>query len=174
MSQTGTWSVVERTASSRVGELYRAHRPPAVALAYLLTGNSAVAEDLAQEAFLRAASRFPRIRDPNAFPAYLRRTVINLWKNSIRRERREQTYLARQAPRTLEDEPADLVTRYAVRVALLRLNPRQRAAIVLRYYEDLPERQIAELLGCRPGTVKSLLARGVDSLRRDLGELEVD
>jgi len=174
MTQTETWSVVEPTASSRVGELYRRHLPPAIALAYLLTGNSAVAEDLAQEAFLRAASRFPRIRDQNSFPAYLRRTVINLWKNSVRRERRERTYLARQNPRTLEDEPVDLATRYAVRVALLRLSPRQRAAIVLRYYEDLPERQIAELLGCRPGKVKSLLARGVDSLRRDLGDLGVD
>jgi RNA polymerase sigma-70 factor (sigma-E family) len=174
MSQTGTWSVVEPAASSRVGELYRTHLPPAIALAYLLTGNPAVAEDLAQEAFLRAASRFPRLRDPNSFRAYLRRTVINLWKNSVRRERREQTYLARQHPQLLEDEPVDLATRYAVRVALLRLSPRQRAAIVLRYYEDLPERQIAELLECRPGTVKSLLARGVDSLRRDLGELEVD
>jgi RNA polymerase sigma factor (sigma-70 family) len=100
--------------------------------------------------------------------------VINLWKNSVRRARREQAYLVRQNPRTLEDEPVDLATRYAVRVALLRLSSRQRAAIVLRYYEDLPEHQIAELLQCRPGTVKSLLARGVDSLRRDLGEVEVD
>jgi RNA polymerase sigma-70 factor (sigma-E family) len=174
MSQTGTWSVVEPAASSRVGELYRAHLPRAIALAYLLTGNPAVAEDLAQEAFLRAASRFPQIRDPNSFPAYLRRTVINLWKNSLRRQRRVQAYLARQNPRTLEDQPVDLATRYAVRAALVRLGPRQRAAIVLRYYEDLPERQIAELLGCRPGTVKSLLARGMDSLRTDLGELEVE
>lgn len=144
------------------------------ALAYLLTGSPAAAEDLAQEAFLRAAGRFPQIRDANNFRAYLRRTVINLWRNSVRRERREQAYLARQDPRTPEDESADLVTRYAVRVALLRLSPRQRAAIVLRYYEDLPERQIAALLQCRPGTVKSLLARGVDSLRRDLGQVEVD
>ncbi len=173
MSQAGTWSVVE-AASSRVGELYQRHLPRAIALAYLLTGNSAVAEDLAQEAFLRAASRFPQIRDQNSFPAYLRRTVLNLWKNSLRRQRREQAYLARQNPRTLEDEPVDLAARYAVRAALLRLSPRQRAAVVLRYYEDLPERQIAELLGCRPGTVKSLLARGLDSLRTDLGELEVD
>jgi RNA polymerase sigma factor (sigma-70 family) len=53
--------------------------------------------------------------------------------------------------------------------ALLRLPARQRAAIVLRYYEDLPERQIAELLRCRPGTVKSLLSRGIAALREQVG-----
>jgi len=157
-----------------IADVYRSTYPALVRFLYRKVWDQGRAEDLAQEAFLRAASRFPQIRDQNSFPAYLRRTVLNLWKNSLRRQRREQAYLARQNPRTLEDEPVDLAARYAVRAALLRLSPRQRAAVVLRYYEDLPERQIAELLGCRPGTVKSLLARGLDSLRTDLGELEVD
>jgi RNA polymerase sigma factor (sigma-70 family) len=66
------------------------------------------------------------------------------------------------------DELPEGATQAVVRASLLGLPHRQRAAIVLRYYEDLPEKRVAELLGCRPGTVKSLLSRGLASLRAEI------
>lgn len=168
MAATGDVALLTTNASVRTAELYRRHLPAAVALAYLLTGSFPAAEDLAQEAFLRVAGRL--LRDDAAFPAYLRRTIINLWKNDLRRRGQEDAYIARQGSRREEFAIVDLATTAAVRAALLRLNPRQRAAIVLRYYEDLPEREISALLRCRPGTVKSLLSRAIDSLRAHLGD----
>src|SRR2546430_8663604 len=87
----------ERHASEagRLGELYRDHAEPALRLAYLLTGDRGLAEDLVQEAFVRVAGRFVQLRDPDAFGAYLRRAVVNLANSHFRRRRVERTYLAR-------------------------------------------------------------------------------
>jgi RNA polymerase sigma-70 factor (sigma-E family) len=157
--------------TGRLGELYLRHADEAVRLAYLLTGDRALAEDIAQDAFVRLAGRLVHLRDPGAFGAYLRRTVVNLSNSYFRRRKVERAYLQRTAPpdgegptssdRLVEDR-ADLWQ------ALARLPGRQRAALVLRYYEDLPERRVAELLNCRPGTVKSLVARGLETLRREI------
>jgi RNA polymerase sigma factor (sigma-70 family) len=89
---------------------------------------------------------------------------VNLAKPHFRRARVERAYLRRQSEDPMPPGGApDLATREAMRFALLRLPPRQRAAIVLRFYEDLSKRRTAELLGCRPGTVKSLVSQGAGS-----------
>ena len=137
-----------------------------IRLAYLLTGNRTVAEDLVQEAFVRFVGRLYYLRDRDAFDAYLRRTIVNLSKNYFRRRAVERAYLEREGPRAedVSTDP-DVATSDTLRSALLRLPVRQRTAIVLRYFEDLPDATIAELLRCRPATVRSLVARGLEALR---------
>jgi RNA polymerase sigma-70 factor (sigma-E family) len=157
----------EITAGGRLGELYRVHAPDGVRLAYLLTGNRALAEDLVQEAFVRLHGRFRDLRDPGAFEWYLRRTIVNLVRSHFRRVRVERAYIAaRGRERVPAAEPSDPGTREELWRALLELPERQRTAIVLRYYEDLSEARTAEVMGCPVGTVKSLVSRGTDRLRR--------
>jgi RNA polymerase sigma-70 factor (sigma-E family) len=151
----------------RLGEMYVRFAPGGIRLAYLMTGDRAIAEDLVQEAFIRFVGRLHSLRDPGAFDAYLRRTVINLSKNYFRRRALERSDLERQASqRRPVQEERDVSEYETMRLALLGLPARQRAAIVLRYYEDLPESQIADLLRCRPATVRSLVSRGLETLRK--------
>jgi len=159
-----------RTEGGRLAELYRRHAPDAVRLAYLLTGDRVLAEDLVQDAFVKLAGRFRDLRDPDAFAAYLRRTVVNLTNSHWRRTRLERAHAEREG-RRLRDAPvaaAGTEERDELWTVLRRLPRRQRAAIVLRYYEDLSEARIAEVLGVRPGTVKSLVSRGMDALRAEV------
>ena len=158
-------------ARSRLEELYVRHAPDAVRVAYLLTGDPALAQDLGQEAFVRVAARLVHLRNPDAFGAYLRQTVVNLVRMHARRRRSERAALQRAAARPAEPvaEP-DVAGRDSLRRALLQLPVRQRAAIVLRFYEDLSERDAADVLRCRPGTVASLVSRGMATLRRYVKE----
>ena len=151
--------------AERITDLYRAHLPGAVRLAYLLTGDRGAAADVAQEAFLRAASRLGGLRDEAAFPAYLHRAVVNRVRNRARRLTLER---AQPAPVAVPYDLPDIATRDRLWAALQRLPHRQRAALVLRFYLDLSEADTAERLGCRPGTVKSATARGLAALRADL------
>src|SRR2546423_4990437 len=155
--------------TGRLGELSVRHADDAIRLAYLLTGDRALAEDLVQDAFVRLAGRLAHLRDPGAFEAYLRRTVVNLSNSHFRRRKVERAYLERtgdthgaQLPERSVEDREDLWR------AMGRLSTRQRAALVLRFYEDLPERTVAELLRCRPGTVKSLVSRGLETLRNEM------
>ena len=100
--------------------------------------------------------------------AYLRRAVVSRSVSALRRRRVELRHLTRV--RDVEVVGALGPEAAAVRTALARLRPRQRAAVFLRYYLDLPEAQIAEALGCRLGTVKSLLHRSYEILRRHLDD----
>lgn len=151
----------------RLGELYAQHAPAAVRLAYLLTGDHALAQDLTQEAFVRLYGRFRDLRDPDAFPAYLRATVVNLARSHFRRRRVERAHLRRE--RTAPDPPeVEVGRRHEMWEALQALPHRQRAAIVLRYYEDLTEAETADVLRCPVGTVKSLVSRGIDRLRDEM------
>lgn len=154
------------TVEGGLDALYRAHAAEALRLAYLLTGDRTLAEDLVQDAFVKLAGRLVHLRDPGAFDAYLRRTVVNLANSSFRRKRVEREYLRRSAsePAAVADAP-DADRRDELWTDLQRLPARQRAAIVLRIYEDLPEARVAEILGCRPGTVRSLVSRGLAQLR---------
>lgn len=115
------------------------------------------------------ARRAHHLRDPRAFPAYLRRTVVNLANSFFRRRRLERAYLEREsrAPEAFHPEH-DPGTRDALWRVLHALPPKQRAAVVLRFYEDLSEEETARLLGCPKGTVKSLVSRGLEALRRAL------
>jgi RNA polymerase sigma-70 factor (sigma-E family) len=162
----------ETTASSsKIADLYASTGAASVRLAYLLTGDRALAEDIAQDAFVRVVGRLRHLRDPGAFDAYLRRAIVNLAKNHHRRRAIERRFLsARHTPEDVPGHERQLVDRHAIVDALERLTPRQRAAIVLRYYEDLSEDAIAQIIRCRPATVRSLIARGVQALRSDLVE----
>jgi RNA polymerase sigma-70 factor (sigma-E family) len=153
-----------------LAELYLVHADRARRLAYLLTGDQATAEDLVQDAFIRLAGRLAHLRDPGAFEAYLRRTVVNLSNSHFRHRRVERAHIDRQGGSSEDGvEPAALFdARDALWAALGSLSDRQRAAIVLRYYEDLPDARIAEILGCRVGTVKSLVSRGLEALREEI------
>jgi RNA polymerase sigma-70 factor (sigma-E family) len=157
----------QEAGASRLSELYVRSAPAGFRLAYLLTGDRALAEDLVQEAFLRFVGRLHHLRDPDAFDGYLRRTIVNLSKNVFRRRAVERSYMERRSAELREGHTdRDVATYESMRTALLSLPARQRAAIVLRYYEDLHESQIADVLRCRPATVRSLVARGLEALRR--------
>ncbi len=159
----------ERAEGGRLAELYAQHAAAATRLGYLLTGDRAIAEDLVQEAFVRIAGRLGHLREPSAFQAYLRSTVINLSRMHHRKQKTERSYLEREANlRPPEGPERDVTVSEAMRTALLRLPERQRAAIVLRFYEDLTDTATAQILRCPPGTVRSLVSRGMETLRREV------
>ena len=167
-------SQAQGVEQGRLRDLYIRHARDARGLAYLLTGDHGLAEDLAQEAFARVAGRLTHLRDPDAFPSYLRRTVVNLVRSNARRQRIERAYLRQEeASRTEEEEVEyDLDIREDLWRALLRLPHRQRAAIILHYYRDVSESEASAILRCRPGTYRSLVARGMRTLRDHMvGEL---
>jgi RNA polymerase sigma-70 factor (sigma-E family) len=157
--------------SGRLGDLYGQYAPDAARLAYLLTGDRALAEDLVQDAFVRMFARFRDLRNPDAFAPYLRRTVVNLSHSYFRRKRVERAYLERQAAAPSREIP-DVGAREEMWQSLLRLPERQRTAIVLRYYEDLSESETADAMRCPVGTVKSLVFRGIEGLRREMARDE--
>src|SRR2546426_691741 len=134
------------TADFTAIEIIRVADQRRVRLAYLLTRDHALAEDLVQEAFVRLAGRLVHLRDPGAFDAYLRRTVVNLSNSHFRRKKVERAYLERtrgtMGTRTAEWSDSSLEDSEPLWQALGRLSGRQRAALVLRFYEDLSERQV--------------------------------
>jgi len=156
-------------------DLYVRHAPEAARLAYLLMGDRDLAEDVAQDAFIRVAGRFRHMRYPDAFPAYLRKTVVNRCLSLHRRGRVERAYIARESGRRPQEgaESPDLATRGQLRAALETLPIRQRAAIVLRYYHDLSEQQAADALACSPAAARSLVLRGMTTLREQIGRDDV-
>jgi RNA polymerase sigma-70 factor (sigma-E family) len=160
-------------ASGRLEALYIDHAPAALRFAYYLSGDREQARDLVQDAFIRAAGRFAYLRKPDVFEAYLRRTIFNLHTSRLRRLRLERAYLAREAsrPPNVGDQP-DPVERDAVWRAILELPVRQRAAIVLRFYEDLSERESADIVGCSVGALNQLVARATATLRERFGKDE--
>jgi RNA polymerase sigma-70 factor (sigma-E family) len=157
--------VVERGSLS---ELYVAHAPDALRLAFLLTGDRTLAEDLVQDAFVRLIGRLRHLREPDAFWAYLRRTIVNLATSHFRHARVERAYLERVTTAPSAVTNANDALDEAMHRVLLALPQRQRAAIVLRFYEDLSDVQTAAVLRCSPGTVRSLTSRGMRTLREGL------
>ena len=158
----------EGSERGALSELYVAYAPDALRLAFLLTGDRALAEDLVQDAFVRLVGRLRHLREPNAFRAYLRRTIVNLATSHFRHRRVERTYLERlaAAPSSVANDNVELdETMHRVLVGLPK---RQRAAIVLRFYEDLSDVQTAEILRCSGGTVRSLVSRAMKTLREEL------
>lgn len=144
--------------------VYAAHYVSLVRLAYLTTGSIAAAEDVVQDAFVEWWRRRDQVRAP---AVYLRRAVVSRCTSWVRRRVLERRHGEQGPPAYATPPSADAA---AVRSALNRLNPRQRAAVFLRYYLDLPETEIAAALRCRPGTVKSLLHRGLSTLKEHLDE----
>ena len=136
--------------------------------AWLLTGDWALAEDLVQTALVRSWPRWERIRRRDDPEVYVRRAMVNSWVSWRRRR-----WWGERATGAVPEVPAagDVAAEAAVRVtvagALGSLTARQRAVLVLRVFNDLPEAQVAQVLGCAPGTVKATLARAVARLRAD-------
>ena len=146
-------------ATPGFADLYRERYAAMVRLAYLLTSDRAVAEELVQDAFVRVWRKGSGVQDP---PAYLRRAVVNACTSHHRRGFLERRHPP-QAPGAVAAHEVDTLWDQ-----LAQLPPRRRAALVLRFYEDLPLADIATALGCSTGNVKSLLHRGLAQLREEV------
>jgi len=155
-------------------ELFERHASEAGRLAYLLTGDRELAEDLVQDAFVRLAGRFVHRRDPGGLHAYLRVTVVNLARSHHRRQAVERRFAERESGREPTTTASDLSDRDALQRALMSLPLRQRTAVVLRYYEDLDIGQTASTMRCSEGTVKALTSRGIARLRPLIGDITHD
>ena len=145
-------------------EFVAAALPRLLRFGYVLTGNPVTAEDLVQTALGRSlrAWRLRRIDDPHAF---VRKVMVNSYASWYRRQGSREIVIASPAGKTItEDVSARIDDRDAVWRALMSLPPRQRAVIVLRYYEDLSELEIAAVMGTSTGTVKSHSARALRRL----------
>jgi RNA polymerase sigma-70 factor (sigma-E family) len=152
----------------RIQALFQEHYAGLCRLAYLITGDQALAEELVMDAFMRTFAGWRRIRDLDRADAYLRRAVVNLSRSRLRRRQTEsQSPPFRAAPKEPDADDARVVWD-----AVRALPHRQRAAVVLRYYEDLPEVEIADALGCSVGTVKSQLSKARSALARALEGVE--
>lgn len=158
-----------------IAALARDRGPALVAYAYLLTGDLREAEDLVQEALVRTVVRSRSGTDLQAVEAYVRRSVATTYVDGRRRWRRWLDAAPRLGHEQTVPVPdtADRVTaQVAVRDALADLPPRERACIVLRYYEDLTTAQIADVLNLSTGTVKRYLFDATRRLEQTLGTLE--
>jgi RNA polymerase sigma-70 factor (sigma-E family) len=137
--------------------------------AYLMVGDHQLAQDLLQEALVKTLMAWPRLKDRANVDAYTRRIIVTT-SISWRRRRSFHERPSETLPERVGADPADaMVTHDAVVAALLTVPPRQRAAIVLRYYSDLTEAQTAEMMGCSVGAVKSQVSAGLKRLRSALG-----
>jgi RNA polymerase sigma-70 factor (sigma-E family) len=147
--------------------LHQRHYSELVRLAFALTGDWNLAEELAQEAFVRAWRSWTNLRNQQSAPAYLCTTVVNLARTSLRRRLRETREMqeAGAARDTTVPELTGPATRVDVLRALACLPQRKRECVVLRYYLDLSETQTAQALGISVGTVKSQTARALRQLR---------
>lgn len=135
---------------------------PAARLAFLLTGDASSAEDLAQDSLAQVQSRYPTLDVP---AAYLRTVLVNRCKRHHRTVGRQRALASRlDVGDPVVDEDRDLLD------VVDHLPYRQKAVVVCRYYLDLSEAEIAAVLGCRPGTVKSLASRAMANLRKELTE----
>jgi RNA polymerase sigma-70 factor (sigma-E family) len=144
-------------------------RPRLVGTLSLLCGDGDAAEELAQETLARVWLRWSRVRELGepAATAWTYRVAINLANSWLRRRMAERRARARLAARSagthIDPDRADAV---AIRQAVAALPRRQRTALVLRYYADLPVAEVAALMGCAPGTVKSLTSKALAALRQ--------
>ena len=136
--------------------------------AYLLTGDWALAEDLVQTALARTWPRWERIRQRDDPEIYVRRVMVNTWTTWKRRRWRGERPSAAVPDTAAGGDMAEEVTvRIGLRGALGSLTPRQRAVLVLRVYDDLPEAQVAYVLNCAVGTVKATMSQALAKLREN-------
>jgi RNA polymerase sigma-70 factor (sigma-E family) len=148
-------------------EFVAARSPALLRSAWLLTGDEALAQDLVQTALARVWPRWSRLAEPSRAEAYVRRVIVTTYANWWRRRWRAEQPTAEVPDRSRDlDEYATAETRHDLAVALAALTPRQRAVVVLRYFEDLSEAQTADVLGCSVGTVKSQTHKALGKLRR--------
>lgn len=144
-------------ASSSFGDFYGLHYRPMVRLAQALVDTSECAEEIVQDAFVKVCERWNRIDQP---AGYLRVAVVNGARSELRKREVRRRVGLRARPAAAPDERDYLID------ALYGLSPKQRTALVLRFYAQMSERETAEAMRVRPGTVKSLVSRGLAELRR--------
>jgi RNA polymerase sigma-70 factor (sigma-E family) len=152
-------------------EEFAAARLPAVLrFAAVLAGDRATAEDIAQEVLIRAHTRWDKIGSLDQPELYVRKMILNEFLSWRRRSWR--LVPAGNPATTAADGTLDLADQYAERAALLaemrKLPRQQRAALVLRYYEDRSDAEISGLLGCRPATVRAYISRALGALRVEM------
>jgi RNA polymerase sigma-70 factor (sigma-E family) len=158
-------------AEAAVAALYRASAVSLIRLAYVMLGDLPGAEDVVQEAFCGLYRRWDRLKDADSAMFYVRVAVLNGCRSALRRRAVRRRVLADQPPAVsaeavvLSGEEREEVIR-----AVGRLPHRQREALVLRFYLDLPDDQIARVMGIRPGTVRSATCRALEALGRALKE----
>jgi RNA polymerase sigma-70 factor (sigma-E family) len=159
-----------RTADEAVRVLYGTHWHQLVRLATLLTRDASVAEELVQDAFVSLHRRWSSLADPAAAHGYLRTTVINNARSALRHRGVEERYRQPGPPEPSgpEERAVQATEDARVMAALRSLSRRQQEVLVLRYYADLSEQEIAAALGMSRGAVKSHAHRGIGALRAAL------
>lgn len=154
-----------------VAALYAEHRLGLVRMAVLLVDGTPAAEDVVHDAFLALHRKLGAIRDPQAALAYLRRSVLNGARDALRRRRTVRAHLRVAEPDVgaAADEPALLADEHASLLAAVRTLPaRDQEVLLLRYWSELSEADIAATLGISRGTVKSTASRALDKLQKAL------
>jgi RNA polymerase sigma-70 factor (sigma-E family) len=152
-------------------DFYVALWPRLVRVAYAVSGDLGVAEDAVQTAFAKAYRSWRRVSRLEAPEAYVRKMAVNEVLNSRRRAHIRREVTRAELPDATGPSSYDgTLAHEEMWRAVSALPPRQRAVLVLRYYEDLSEQQIADVLGCRPGTVKSQSSAALASLRKRLDQ----
>ncbi len=163
------------TADEAVTRLFTAHYRQLVRLAALLLADSAVAEEVVQDAYVRLHQHWWRLREPDRALGYLRTSVVNGARSALRRRAVAQRYAAGMRPPpdapSAESQLLANVANATLLAALRGLPQRQRETLVLRYYADLSEAEIAEAMGISRGAVKSHAARGIAALRQTMEHL---
>ena len=160
------------SADDALTELYTTHYRKLVRIAAMLLDDTGLSEEVVQDAYVRMHAAWKRIREPEAAEAYLRTAVVNLARSRMRRRLVAQKH----APKPMPDAPSaehgalEALERDRVIAALHGLPRRQRECLVLRYYADLSEAQIAASMGISPGAVKSHASRGMAAMRARLEE----
>ena len=167
-------TVTDSTDAPTFEEYAGAAWPSLYRYAYLLAGHHADAEDLAQQTLLKAYGAWSRIENAHSPFAYLRRMLTNAFLSQKRPKARRLELLTETPPDRATAPPAGIEERMTLWPHVKSLPPRQRAVVVLRYYEDLSEREIADVLGCSRGTVKSTAHHALTSLRRALDSQDGD
>jgi RNA polymerase sigma-70 factor (sigma-E family) len=148
--------------------------PAMVRLAYALTGDHGHAEEVAQTAFAKAYAAWPRVVRSNNPDAYVRQIVINENRNRFRKRRLRELPSGTLPEGNAIDTYGDIDSRSALITALQALGPRQRAVVVLRYWMDMTETEVAAALNCSVGTVKSQASRALATLRKNVELVEGD
>lgn len=165
----GSAAAADATGASvdHLTETYQAHYRSLLRLAALLLDDLSSCEDVVQEAFIRVHAARRRVREPEKTLAYLRQTVVNLSRSTLKRRILGLRLLPKPMPdmASAEEGAYDALERDQLRSALRGLQRRQREVLVLRYYADLTETQVAEVLGVSLGSVKAYGSRGLAALR---------